>query len=223
MKSLQQKNHLPFIFVLLLFSALVAFIVLYFAVIAKHPHITKDLSQVKIDGVVLNEPKAINDFKLFDHHGNTFTVRDLKDHWTMLFFGFTNCGYVCPTTMTALTKMYRSLEQELPKDQLPKIVLISVDPERDTMERMSEYVSAFNPAFIGVRGEASDIDAFTKQLHITSIKMQADGEGANHYMINHSAEILLINPEGKIQAYFSYPHEPNQMSKDYKAILTALS
>src|SRR5690606_19725195 len=102
-------------------------------------------------------------------------------------------------------------------------VLVTVDPERDTVARMNEYVTAFNPNFVGVRGDQAKIDQFTQQLHITAMKMQADGEGANHYMINHSAEILLINPEGKIQAYFSYPHEAKQMSSDYKAILTALS
>jgi protein SCO1/2 len=222
MKSLQQKSHLKLILLLLLFSAAVVFIALYFGVIAKH-HKTVDLSKIKIDGVVLTETKDIPDFTFIDHRGNGFTKFDLKAHWSMLFFGFTNCGYVCPTTLTELNKMYRKLEQDLPEDQLPRVILISVDPERDTASRMSQYLSAFNPNFIGVTGDPAAIDAFSKQLHIAVIKMEAEGEGANHYMINHSSEILLINPEGKIQAYLSYPHEANQMEKDYKEILTALS
>ncbi len=222
MRSMQEKKHTKLILLLLLFSAAVAFVVLYFAVIAKHPA-KPDLSKIKIDGVILTETKPLNDFTLTDNKGNAFTKSNLEGQWTMLFFGFTNCGYVCPTTMTALNKMYHSLETDLSKEKLPQVVLVTVDPERDTVTRMNDYVSAFNPEFKGVRGEQANLDQFTKALHITAMKMEASGEGENHYMINHSAEIILINPEGKIQAYLSYPHEANQMSKDYKAILTALS
>jgi protein SCO1/2 len=215
-----QKRHLKLVLLLLLFSAIVTFIVIYFGVV--HPQKkAHDLSQVKIDGVVIPETKNINDFHFTDQYGSSFTKTNLQGHWTMLFFGFTNCGYVCPTTLSALNKMYQMLEEE--SIELPQVVLVSVDPERDSVARMKEYISTFNSRFIGVRGEQQETDAFTHQLHISAVKMQADGEGNDHYMINHSAEILLINPEGKIQAYLSYPHQAEQMAKDYKAILTAYS
>lgn len=215
-------RHLKLISLLLLFSATVAFIVIYFGVIAR-PQKSHDLSQVKIDGVLLTESKDIHDFNLTDHHGNAFTKANLNGHWTMLFFGFTNCGYVCPTTLSALNKMYKDLEGDLKSDQLPQVVLVSVDPERDSVSRMNEYISAFNSNFIGVRGSQGETDAFAHQLHISAVKMQSEGEGNDHYMINHSAEILLINPQGQVQAYLSYPHKAEQMVKDYKTILTALS
>ena len=123
--------------------------------------------------------------------------------------------------MAALNQMYQALQRELPDNKLPQVVLVSVDPERDTVEKMNEYVTAYNSHFIGVRAEIAETIALEKQLHIAVAKMQADGQGKNHYMINHSAEIMLFNPDAKLQAYLSYPHQAAQMIKDYKLILNA--
>jgi protein SCO1/2 len=139
----------------------------------------------------------------------------------MMFFGFTNCGMVCPTTMAALNDMYKNLEQELPQDHLPAVVMVSVDPDRDTVARMNEYVTAFNSHFVGARAEMPQIETLQKELHLVAVKMQADGDAKNQYTINHSAEIMLFNPEGKLQAFMSYPHKADQMAKDYKAVLMA--
>ena len=111
------------------------------------------------------------------------------------------------------------LEKDLPQDQLPQVVLVSVDPERDTTQRINEYVKAFNPHFIGARGDMAATTALEKQLHIISVKMLADGQGKNHYTINHSAEIMLFNPSAKLQAFLSYPHQAEQMANDYKLII----
>jgi protein SCO1/2 len=172
-----------------------------------------------IDGIMVPQPTEMADFKLINTAGKSFTRNDLKGKWTFLFFGFTNCATVCPTTLSSLNKMYAQLEKELPKDQLPQIVLVSVDPERDTLDRMNEYLHSFNPHFIGARAELPVIEVFEKQLHVIAVKMQADGQGPNHYSVNHTAEILLINPQAQVQAYLSYPHNAEQMVKDYKFIL----
>ena len=180
---------------------------------------SKQTSAIKIDGVYLTKPTDIADFQLTDNKGKIFTKTNLTGHWTFLFFGFTNCGMVCPTTMAALNNMHKILEKDLPQDQLPQVVLVSVDPERDTTQRINEYVKAFNPHFIGARGDMAATTALEKQLHIISVKMLADGQGKNHYTINHSAEIMLFNPSAKLQAFLSYPHQAEQMANDYKLII----
>ena len=174
---------------------------------------------VKLNGVYLPTPTTISPFALTDNHNKPFTQDNLKNHWTMMFFGFTNCAMVCPTTMAALNGMYQKLEKELPADKMPQIVFVSVDPERDTVDKINDYMISFNKNFIGTRAEIVDTIALEKQLHIVAAKLQVDGQGKDNYTINHSAEILLFNPDGKLQAYFSYPHDSDELAKEYKMIL----
>lgn len=213
----QSKNHTKLIFIILLMVAIFTSAVMYFGLIK--PSQAHRVKEVKINGIFLPTPKAINDFQLSDHNGKPFSKDNLKGKWTMMFFGFTNCGYVCPTTLAELNIMYQTLKKTLPDNQLPQVVLVSVDPERDSIEKMHSYINAFNPHFVGVRADLAETVALEKQLHISAIKMQAEGDGKNHYMINHTAEILLINPSANVQAYFSFPHKADQMVKDYKLIL----
>lgn len=216
---MNKKNHIK-LFIILFFGAMVfTAMVMYFGIVKPHQDYQRT-HQIKITGTYLSTPTVINDFQLIDNHGKRFTKENLKGRWTMLFFGFTNCGMVCPTTMDALNKMYKKLQQSLPQDKLPQIVLITVDPDRDTIERLNDYVNAFNSNFVGARAEIVDTINLEKQLHIAAAKMQVDGQGVNNYTINHSAEILLINPGGKIQAYLSYPHQPDEMVKDYQLVLS---
>ncbi|HSW92729.1 MAG TPA: SCO family protein [Gammaproteobacteria bacterium] len=205
------------IFTLLAIIALVAAIEIYFGMLQRH----ETASNVKIDGIFLTSPKEINQFNLSASNGKPFTKNNLTGQWTMLFFGFTNCSMVCPTTMAALNDMYKLLEKDLPADKMPQIVMVSVDPDRDSVKRMKEYVTAFNPNFIGARADITETVALEKQLHIAAAKMQVDGAGKNHYTINHSAEILLFNPKGQLQAYLSFPHQAPQMAKDYQQIIKA--
>jgi len=210
-----QKSHKKIVVLMVLTLALISFIAIYFGLLRQRAPIRV----AHIDGFVVTDPKDISEFKLTDNAGQVFNKDSLKGRWTMLFFGFTNCGMVCPTTMAALSQMYQTLSDQLPKEMLPQIVMISVDPERDTVQRMNEYVTSFNPHFIGARAEMPQIEALEKEFHLVAVKMQADGQGKNHYMINHSAEILVINPDGKLQAFMSYPHKPEQMVQDYKSLL----
>ncbi len=213
----QRKKHTGLIISILLALATVAGIVIYFGEITK----TATADTVKIDGMYLPTPKEMIDFQLTDNTGKSYSQANLKGHWTMMFFGFTNCGMVCPTTMAALNDMYKTLKKELPIDRLPAVVMVSVDPDRDSVERMNEYVHAFNPGFLGARAEMPQIQALEKALHLVAVKMQADGNAKNQYTINHSAEIMVFNPEGKLQAFLSYPHKADEMVQDYKTILAA--
>lgn len=176
-------------------------------------------SKKNIDGILLNKSKSIANFQMMDNQSHAFTKENLKGHWTMMFFGFTHCGYVCPTTMSALGKMYQILEKQLPNNQLPQVVMVSVDPERDSVKIMDKYVRSFNSHFVGVRGNIDQTNALQDQLHITATKMQAGGPNKDSYTINHSAEIIVFNPNAEIQAYFSFPHQAERMAQDYKSII----
>lgn len=215
--SSQTKSHGKTIFIILAVIGTILASVVYFGII--RPQQVSTYKNVKINGVYLTTPKEIKNFHLTDNHDKPFTNQNLQGHWTMMFFGFTNCAMVCPITMAALNDMYIKLQKDLPTNQLPQIVMVSVDPDRDTVERMNDYVTSFNDHFIGTRTEIEPTVELEKQLNIAAAKIQADGKGKNNYSINHSAEILLFNPEGKLQAYMSYPHEPEQMAQDYKLIL----
>jgi protein SCO1/2 len=209
----QTKNHGKLVSIILLVLVIFSALTLY--PIIKHANGNKT---VKIDGLYLTTAKEINDFKLKSTTGVSYTKKNLQGHWTMMFFGFTNCGMVCPLTMTELRNMYQTLASDLPASDLPEVVMVSVDPERDSIQRLKEYVTAFHPKFRGARAEMPEIDLLKKQLHLVSVKMQS-GAGKNQYTINHSAEIMLFNPEGKLQAFLAYPHTAEQMATDYKAIL----
>jgi protein SCO1/2 len=177
---------------------------------------------LKISGVFL--PSARHSYQPFQFtatDNRPFTEDNLKGHWTMMFFGFTNCGMVCPTTMAALKGMYRQLQESLPDRELPQVVMITVDPERDNLSRLSDYVHSFNPRFLGARAEIAETVALEHDLHIAAAKIQTDGPGKNRYTIDHSSEILLFNPEGGLQAYLSWPHDAREMARDYRMILRA--
>lgn len=159
-------NKKIIMFLLLMVFVIPAF-VLYVSVI--QPKMAAHQT-AQINGVILPSPKEIENFKLTDNLGKPFSKKNLQGHWTMMFFGFTNCGMVCPTTLASLNEMYKTLQKELSDNQLPQVLLISVDPERDSVEKMNEYVTTFNPHFTGARGSMSETVALEKTIAYCSCK-----------------------------------------------------
>lgn len=175
---------------------------------------TKDLNTVMVSATVLTPPKLIKAFDLKDSDGASFTNKNLKGHWTFLFFGFTRCGYVCPTSMATLKQAYEKLEQNkaVPK---PQVVFVSIDPERDDLQRIHRYVTSFNQDFKGATGSQLALSQLTSQLGILSMKIVRKGQPTGSYDIDHSGSILLVNPEGDLRAVFSMPHSADNIAKDY--------
>jgi protein SCO1 len=217
-----QKSHAKLITIIIVIFSLFTAAVIYFGLVLPQQKL-HDRKNVKIDGVLLPQSQGIAEFNFTDHTGKPFTKESLKGHWTMVFFGFTNCGNVCPTTLSELNTMYKTLQTQLPDKNLPQVVLISVDPDRDTISRLRDYISSFNPHFIAARADIAKTIALEKQLHIAAAKMEVNSKGKNQYTINHTAEILLFNPNAEVQAYLAYPHKADQMVKDYKLILRTTS
>lgn len=164
---------------------------------------------------VLQAPRDMSYFQLEHYQQTAFNNQSLLNKWTMMFFGFADCPHLCPTTMAELNKVYTQL-QEQKIQQLPQVVLVSIDPERDTSQRIADYAKGFNPNFIGVRGEKDKIDPLTKELGIAYFKTTEPGQtDPKNYSINHSGTIILFNPEGKIAGFFSTPHDAKNIAHDF--------
>jgi protein SCO1/2 len=166
-------------------------------------------------GTALVPPLELPRFSLISHEGQPFERAALEGHWTLMFFGFTHCPGICPMTLTTLADVRKRLHDLAPGD-LPQIVLVSLDPERDTPEQLAQYVVRFDPSTVGVTGPAPAIDQFAASLGITHRKVST---GGSDYMIDHSAVVLLLDPQGREAAVFSPPHNPEQLSADYRRML----
>ncbi len=116
-----------------------------------------------------------------------------------MFFGFTHCPDICPTTLLSMNQVAKRLQQAS-----IRYVFVSLDPKRDTPEKMKEYVSFFNPDFIGLTGKKADIDQLSEALGII-YDYEGDVE-AGKYTVNHYAAILVIDPKGRVRAHILPPH-----------------
>jgi len=169
-------------------------------------------------GTLLPSAKPVTDFQLTDHRGQPFTLENLKHNWTFAFFGYTHCPDVCPTSMAMLAQVQGELEKQDGLDKLPQVVFVSVDPERDTSALLSEFVPYFHPGFIGASGDAQNTLNLTRQLGILYGK--AEGSAADNYLVDHSAAIILLDPDGAFRAVFGVPHNPTLIASDFLAIKT---
>lgn len=162
----------------------------------------------------LEPPKLLAPFELVDHRNQVFGPEALQGRWSFVFFGYTHCPDVCPTTLGLLNTVAKHLAAETPP---PQFVFVSVDPERDTPEQLASFVGYFNPAFIGVTGTPEALSAFTRQLGVLSLKVEQDGAGGG-YLVDHTAAVFLFDPAGRLVALFSPPLDATGMTEDFRAL-----
>ena len=134
-------------------------------------------------------PRAVIPFSMTDHKGNVFTQENVKGKWSILFAGYTSCPDICPTTMGKLSNAYSKLSKIAPL----QIVLVSVDPQRDTQAKLNAYIEFFHPEFIAVRADHKQLIPITRNLGMAYSMV---GEGEN-YLVDHSASLVLISPKGE--------------------------
>jgi protein SCO1/2 len=159
------------------------------------------------------------EFTLQDQSGERVNASSFRGQWDLVFFGFTNCPDVCPTTLQILANVKRQL-LDSGSDDLPRIVLVSVDPERDTPELLAQYVAYFGNGNLGVTGELSEVRKLTAGLGIYFEKVPGgSGDDTDNYTVNHSAAVLLINPDGHFSALFSAPHTVENYVHDLPIIM----
>jgi len=177
------------------------------------------MSKNQVQGTVLTEAKTIDAFALIDNKQRPFTLQNLKDKWSILFFGYTNCPEVCSTTMNTLKQVHDLLSGH--QAEPPQVVFVSVDYERDKPEKLDEYLNYFSNDFVGVTGSADGLEKFASNLGIYFNKaaMPSDNTGIDDYLIDHTTSIILLNPEAKLKAVLSAPHRVVDLHNDIVTII----
>ena len=146
--------------------------------------------------VVYPQPESLSEFTLTDTQQQPFTKQSLQGHWSLLFVGYTYCPDICPTTLSDLARIYPELTAITEQVQ---VIFISADPKRDTPERLKEYTGYFNSNFIAVTADHEALMPAVQQLGLIYGVYERD---ADHYLIDHSAAIALVNPKGELHATF---------------------
>lgn len=164
---------------------------------------------------VLPVTSELPQFSLLDQHGEAIGREIFEGQWDLLFFGFTQCPDICPLTLQVLANAQQQLQDagQLP---LPRIVLVSVDPERDTPEVIGQYVDHFGKDSLGITGSLDEIRKLTNSLGIFFEKSETDDE---NYSVAHSAVVLVIDPAGEFHSLFGTPHEAENYVHDLPIIM----
>jgi protein SCO1/2 len=169
-----------------------------------------------IEATLLPGPRNLPVFELVDHKSEPFTLDNLIGHWTFLFFGYTHCPDVCPTTLSVLNSVATKLNSD-PEGKLgARFAFVSVDPERDTPERLAQFVPYYNKEFSGVTGAPEDIEGLTRFLGIMHMRVNEENEGG--YLVDHTASVLLVDPQGRFYGVFSPPLSASRIDQDFRKI-----
>lgn len=173
-----------------------------------------------LDATVLPNARPLIGFQLLDQNNETFSPTQLKGQWSFLFFGFTNCPDVCPTTLKVMQAMWKTLPTKMGDTGHPKLYFISVDPDRDKLETLKQYVRFFNPEFNAATGKLDQIDNLTNQIGILYGYDEKEGKDDQEYIVNHSAQLILVDPKGRMRAVISPPHIAKTIAANFQTIRT---
>ncbi|TKB45554.1 SCO family protein [Thalassotalea mangrovi] len=178
---------------------------------------TYQQSQQVEKALVYQQPRSILPFVLSDHNGVDFSNDRLAGKWSLVFFGYTSCPDVCPVTLQELNRVYADLNKAA-SDPV-QVLLVSADPRRDTQQRLNSYINYFNKEFIALRADHNQLFPFSRNLGL--MYSITDDSSQEDYLVNHSASIVLINPQGQIQAIFKPSIEVGQVPAiDAKVLLS---
>ncbi len=169
----------------------------------------------KLRGAVFDPPRPLADFSVSSSTGAPFTLSAYRGQIVLLYFGYLTCPDLCPTTLSELKNIYRRLNQ--PAQQV-KVLFISVDPERDTLEKMTRYKDNFNTDFIAGRAEGDALKQVMGEFGVTAVKRPV-GDSPDSYLIDHTASIFVIGPDGRLLEQYLYGTDYRDIVADVQAIL----
>lgn len=168
-----------------------------------------------IAGFVYPEPKTISQFSLSSQDGRPFDLESLKGKWSFVYFGYTYCPDVCPTTLAELARARKLLEQA-GADAATQYVFVSVDPQRDTPQRLAQYVAFFDRTFLGATGSDEALSGLTRQIGVAYAF--PEGKKGDRYAVDHSSIVALFDPDARLHAVFTPPQEAQGIAEGFRKI-----
>jgi protein SCO1 len=171
-----------------------------------------------VTGTYLSPRREVADFSLIDQHGRKFDRSNLHGHWSMLFFGYTNCPDFCPSTLAMLAAMEQGLRADSAAVR-PQVIFVSVDAKRDTPAQLAQYVPYFDPEFIGLTAaDQPKLEAVAKRMGVAVIiTPRADGS----YSVDHSGTIFVLDPDSRLAAVLTGPFTVDGLKADFSRIVAA--
>ena len=163
------------------------------------------------------QARALPEFELIDHDNRPLDRNSFEGKWNLIFFGFTHCPDICPASLQTMNEMLAAIDDPDVLAAL-QVYFVSVDPERDKPEILRDYVTYFNPDFIGATASMDKLRPFTRSLGIMhEIRKQAEDAGT--YDVEHSAAIVLVNPRAELAGLFGAPHDALKLARDMTRIV----
>jgi protein SCO1/2 len=166
---------------------------------------------------LFDSPRVLPALRLTAADGSTITDDSLKGHWSLIFLGFTRCPDVCPTTLQDLALAQKAWA-DLPANTAPRILFVSVDPERDTPQQVGEFTRFFSPKIQAATADLPILEPFAKSLGMVFMKVPTTG---GDYSIDHSASVSLIDPQGRMAGLIRPPLEPAKIGADLRVLATS--
>lgn len=168
------------------------------------------------------QPRPVPEFSLRQSDGTQLTLGELQGQWTLVFLGFTFCPDVCPTTLAQLAQAQAQWDS-LPAGIRPRVLFVSVDPERDTPARAGEYAHAFHPETLAATADVPTLEAFAKTLGFVFMKVPGEGfeENPSNYTVDHSSGIAVLDPQGRVTGLIRPPLNPKAIAADLTALTQA--
>ena len=164
-----------------------------------------------------DQARALPEFELVDHNQQQLVKSDLNGTWSLMFFGYTHCPDICPTSLQTMSDMVSAIDDPDVVAAL-RVYFVSVDPERDKPEVLASYVTYFNPDFIGATAIEEKLSILTRSLGIAH-DIRNKVEGSSSYDVDHSSAIVLINPQAEFAGLFSAPHDAQVLARDMTRII----
>lgn len=167
------------------------------------------------------QPRELPDFALQQSDGTQLLPGELHGHWTIVFIGFTFCPDVCPLTLTQLGQAQRQWE-DIPDGVRPRVLFVSVDPERDSPDRIGDYVSAFHRDTLGATADIPALEELTRSLSLVFMKVPApDGVPEDQYSIDHSSAMAILDPQARMAGVLQGPLDPEAIAADLRMLTEA--
>ena len=173
------------------------------------------LSPPRFHGMVIQSPQPAADFELTSVSGQRRRLSDFRGQYVLLFFGYTYCPDVCPLTLAELARVHEQLGARADRVQ---VLFVSVDPRRDSLERLARYVTHFHDSFVGLTGNSQELMAASTPFGIY-FERRSTGEDNDDYLVDHTGTVTVLDPDGYVRLVFPFGMTADQITADLKALM----